>query len=146
MQQGQHIGKIVLTMSEKSEDLPCAPSNFVPILRPDVSYLMVGGLGGLGRAVSTWMVEHGARNLVFLSRSAGDSPDVQAFLGELKAQGCHTQLVTGSVTKLSDLKLAIETAERPIAGVINMSMVLRVRRSSSLAVVLILKILGRHAI
>ncbi len=31
-------------------------------LAPDASYLIVGGLGGLGRSVAHWMVDHGAKN------------------------------------------------------------------------------------
>lgn len=38
---------------------------------PDASYILVGGTGGLGRPMSTWMVEHGTADLTFLSRHAG---------------------------------------------------------------------------
>ncbi|EHK97750.1 putative Phthiocerol synthesis polyketide synthase type I PpsC [Glarea lozoyensis 74030] len=79
MQKGSHIGKIVVTIPEQNTDLPLA--SIVPKLKlnPDAGYLLVGGLGGLGRAVSTWMVERGARHLIFLSRSAGKSDQDQSF-------------------------------------------------------------------
>ncbi|OBT45611.1 Type I Iterative Polyketide synthase (PKS) [Pseudogymnoascus sp. WSF 3629] len=38
----------------------------------DASYLLVGGLGGLGRAIARWMMQHGAKNIIFLSRSGLD--------------------------------------------------------------------------
>jgi acyl transferase domain-containing protein len=38
--------------------------------RVDASYLITGGLGGLGLRVARWMVEQGARRLVLLGRSA----------------------------------------------------------------------------
>jgi hypothetical protein len=54
----------------------------MPLFRHDVSYLFVGGFGGIGRAVSTWMVEQGALYLVYLSRSA-QSCENTAFIREL---------------------------------------------------------------
>jgi NAD(P)-dependent dehydrogenase (short-subunit alcohol dehydrogenase family) len=89
--------------------------------------LLVGGLGGLGRSVATWMVENGARNLIFLSRSARDSQENHSFLEELHSQDCQTQLVAGSVSNMSDVQRAINLATKPLAGVIQMSMVLKVR-------------------
>src|SRR5918997_1056019 len=37
--------------------------------RADASYLITGGLGGLGLEVARWMVRQGARRLVLLGRS-----------------------------------------------------------------------------
>lgn len=39
--------------------------------RAEVSYLLVGGLGGLGRSIAMWMVENWAKHLIFLSRGGG---------------------------------------------------------------------------
>jgi D-arabinose 1-dehydrogenase-like Zn-dependent alcohol dehydrogenase len=125
MQGGQHIGKIVITMPEEPE-LQSTQSKPEITLRDDRSYLLVGGLGGLGRAVATWMVQHGARHLIFLSRSAGDVSSTAAFQEELGAQGCTVQFVAGSVVKIDDVQQAVMNARMPIAGAINMSMVLRV--------------------
>ena len=126
MQGGQHIGKIVITMPDELELLQSTESKPEITLRDDRSYLLVGGLGGLGRAVATWMVQHGARHLIFLSRSAGDVSSTAAFQEELEAQGCQVQFVAGSVVKIDDVQRAVVNARMPIAGAINMSMVLRV--------------------
>ncbi|PVI02966.1 KR-domain-containing protein [Periconia macrospinosa] len=53
-------------------------------LRENFSYLLVGGLGGLGRAVSEWMVHNRARYLIFLSRTAGTNPEDEEFCRELE--------------------------------------------------------------
>lgn len=130
MQGGRHIGKIVITMPEDPQSLESIKEQPVPVFRPDRSYLLVGGLGGLGRAVAMWMVEHGARHLTFLSRSANpEKPAVRALLDELHSQGCDVQLVAGSVSTMADVEGAIKGSHKPIAGVINMSMVLRVRHT-----------------
>lgn len=125
MQKGQHIGKIVVAMPEDPKGLEVTAVKQELVLRPDASYLLVGGLGGLGRAISTWMVEHGARNIIYLSRSAGESYH-RAFFDELETQGCSVQAFSGSVSNLDDVKDAVSNAAAPIAGVMHMSMVLRV--------------------
>ncbi len=126
MQKGSHIGKIVVTMPAEPNSLPTAGKQNKLALRSDASYLLVGGLGGLGRAVSTWLVENGAKNLVYLSRSAGQSTQDQMFFLELQALGCSVQAFPGSVSVLSDVERAIAGAQLPVAGVLQMSMVLRV--------------------
>lgn len=127
LQTGQHIGKLVVRMPKDSSELPGATVNPHLSFRSDASYLIIGGLGGLGRAVATWMVEHGARNLVFLSRSGGAcDPHADVLKSELIAMGCVAQVVAGSVARLDDIRRAITEARYPIAGVLQMAMVLRV--------------------
>ena len=36
--------------------------------RPDRSYLLIGGLGGLGLALATWLAQRGAKHLVLSSK------------------------------------------------------------------------------
>ncbi|CAI4215845.1 unnamed protein product [Parascedosporium putredinis] len=137
MQAAKHIGKIVIEMPDDPLDLdldqgaesasePLA-STPTPTFRPDRSYLLVGGLGGLGQLIATYMVENGARCLVFLSRSAQEGPKTQGFVEELRSQGCQVLFVPGSVDVMSDVQRAVDaaTAIQPIAGVINLSMVLK---------------------
>lgn len=131
MQKGQHMGKIVVSIRKNAQEDELDPNEPVAKepgkLRLDdsASYLLVGGLGGLGRAIASWMVEHNARNLIFLSRSAGIREEDQEFARELESQGCTVQLVKGSVTEYSDVQRAIEQAKAPIKGILQMSMVLR---------------------
>ena len=41
-----------------------------PSFRPDATYLITGGLGGIGLATARWLVSRGARHLVLVGRSA----------------------------------------------------------------------------
>jgi aryl carrier-like protein len=127
MQKGSHIGKILVKMPHDLNMIPMTPTVPALKLRSDASYLLVGGLGGIGRQVSTWMVEHGARHLIFLSRSAGESAEDKAFLNELSIQGCSAQTFAGSVEDPQVVDRAIETATHPLAGIIHMPMVIRDR-------------------
>lgn len=140
MKKGDHIGKIVITMPE-SPASALAPTKDAQAktktrnggessrLRFSAAstYLMVGGMGGLGRIVTRWMVDKGARHFCFLSRSAGKSGEDRALLEELRSQGCCAVAVAGSVAEMADVKRAIASAPSSIAGVLQMSMVIRVR-------------------
>jgi acyl transferase domain-containing protein/acyl carrier protein len=44
------------------------PAKANPVFRPDATYLLTGGFGGLGLVVARWMVEHGARHIALLGR------------------------------------------------------------------------------
>ncbi|PHH69951.1 hypothetical protein CDD82_7419 [Ophiocordyceps australis] len=126
MQKGLHMGKIVISIPQ---DLPAT----IPVVKPQrrISlsatgcYLVVGGIDGLGKVITRWMVERGARNFVFLSRSAGKQDQHQLFFRELQSQGCQAIAVAGSVADMSHVQRAIDLAPAPIVGVLHMAMVLK---------------------
>ncbi|KAJ5109662.1 hypothetical protein N7532_002307 [Penicillium argentinense] len=125
MQAGTHMGKIVIQMPSNPASLPCPAIKQAPHLPSDASYLLVGGLGGIGRAISTWLVEHGARELVYLSRSAGQSDDDEKFIRELEAQSCKVICVTGTVTSMIDVERAVSQCTKRLAGVVQMAIHLK---------------------
>lgn len=127
MQKGVHVGKIAVRMPKSWNDINIMGGAKPIDFRRDASYLLVGGLGGLGKAISTWMIERGARSFVYLARSA-TSPTNHAFVNELRAQGASVTLVDGSVGVLKDVKKAIAASPSSIAGVLQMSLVLRDNR------------------
>jgi short-subunit dehydrogenase len=94
----------------------------------DASYLFAGGLGGLGRSISHWMVSNGARNLIYASRSGTSSPEAMKFVNGLTAAGVRVQVLSCDIAdepKLSaSLSLALKTMP-PIRGVIQGAMVLK---------------------
>lgn len=126
MQKGAHIGKIVVTFPEDPLELEATADPKDLVLRPDVSYLSIGGLGGLGRSIASWMVERGARHIIFLSRSAGNVTSEDPFVKELASQGCSVQTFSGSVSNAKDVRKVVASAAKPIAGVLQASMVLSV--------------------
>ncbi|KAK3361248.1 hypothetical protein B0T24DRAFT_725001 [Lasiosphaeria ovina] len=86
MQAGKHMGKIVLSVAPETlvPVLPQAPSTK---LDPDAAYLVVGGFGGIGRSVCRWLVEHGAKTLVVISRTAGNTQKAEQLRAELVDAG-----------------------------------------------------------
>lgn len=126
MQNGLHIGKILIRIPQSANGLDVARSRRNVAISPDLAYVLIGGLGGIGQTLATWMVEKGARHLVFLSRSAGTSARDQSFVHELEIQGCTVVLVKADVSVLEDVMTAIRSCPRPIGGILQLSMVLRV--------------------
>ncbi|USP74624.1 uncharacterized protein yc1106_01898 [Curvularia clavata] len=131
MQQGRHIGKVILSKeplvnrSATSLGLKTAHPRKTPTLNSHASYLLAGGLGGLGRIVANWLVENGARNLIFLSRSAGAKESDQDFFKDLESQGCTVTAIKGSVSSEKDVEKAMTAATAPVRGIMNFSMELQ---------------------
>ncbi|OJJ76663.1 hypothetical protein ASPBRDRAFT_27090 [Aspergillus brasiliensis CBS 101740] len=51
------------------------------------TYVVAGGLGGLGQSMLTWLVSRGARHLLLLSRSGGKGAEAQELLRQLREDG-----------------------------------------------------------
>jgi acyl transferase domain-containing protein/NADPH:quinone reductase-like Zn-dependent oxidoreductase/SAM-dependent methyltransferase len=124
MQKGTHIGKFTVNMPDDFSDLYVNTNEPSLRLRHDASYLLVGGLGGVGRSIASWLVRKGAKSLVFLSRS-GRSKNHEDFCKELEVMGCKMQVYEGSVANAEDVKGAVAEACYPIRGAINLSMALQ---------------------
>ncbi len=95
----------------------------------DKTYVIGGGLGGLGRSIATWMVGRGARNLILLSRSGARDQRTIAFLRTLAVEGARVETPACDMTDASALKLVLDHFAKimpPVMGCIQASMVLRV--------------------
>ncbi|THC87882.1 hypothetical protein EYZ11_012672 [Aspergillus tanneri] len=125
MQPGHHIGKIVVAMHSASGYSPpdITKGQREVEFDEDASYLLVGGLGGLGRMIAIWMVERGARHLLFLSPSATLNNHA-GFVRELVSMGCQVHMCQGNVAEPTDVKCAIMSTPKPLKGVVQMAMVL----------------------
>ncbi|KAK6217897.1 hypothetical protein LQW54_003185 [Pestalotiopsis sp. IQ-011] len=113
---------------ESSEALLMAPPSRPKLdFSPDSTYLLVGCLGGLGRSLTSWMMESGARRFAFLSRSGADSPSAAKLISDVEAAGAITQVVRGDATSRADVVRAVRevSPDHPIKGVVHAAMVLR---------------------
>ncbi|RJS17006.1 StiE protein [Corallococcus sp. H22C18031201] len=91
--------------------------------RADATYLVTGGLGGLGLMVARWMVEHGARHLVLLGRKRASDVSTQE-VGEMRARGATIVSLAG-VSVDSDLDFVMAGISKrmpPLRGVIHAAM------------------------
>ncbi|KAB8221883.1 hypothetical protein BDV33DRAFT_229960 [Aspergillus novoparasiticus] len=128
VQTESHAGKAVLSI-ESDVKVPLLQRSLTPKFSPDASYLLVGGVGGIGRSIARWMADQGAKNIIILSRSAGQSEQAAALVDELGEVGCRVKAVSCSVSSESDLADALRQCQEdglpPVRGLIQGAMVLK---------------------
>ncbi|KKY36930.1 putative polyketide synthase [Diaporthe ampelina] len=95
-------------------------------LRADATYLVPGGLGGLGRPLLRWMAEKGARHLVTTSRSGGQDAKAQAVFQELSGRGVNIKVFASDISDETALEGVLSDLSTsgfpPIRGTIICSM------------------------
>jgi NAD(P)-dependent dehydrogenase (short-subunit alcohol dehydrogenase family) len=96
--------------------------------RRDVSYIISGGLRGVGKVIAQWMVSHGARNLILVSRSGVQSPETRHFVERLKHSGCRVVADACDIADENDLRRLLDSCKDmpQVNGCIQSAMVLRV--------------------
>ena len=80
----------------KQVKLPKSDASFTA--SPDAAYLITGGLGMLGRQAAKWLADHGAGQIVLVSRRQPDEA-TQTFLDSIVETGC---IVTVASADFSD--------------------------------------------
>ncbi len=96
-------------------------------LSADGTYLITGGLGGLGLLTARWMVEQGAKHLVLVSRS-GNRETVAHQLEALEQAGANIVVAQADISNSSqvgDLLDKITQSLPPLRGIIHAAGVLQ---------------------
>ncbi|MEM7530913.1 MAG: SDR family NAD(P)-dependent oxidoreductase, partial [Chloroflexota bacterium] len=95
-----------------------------PALSSDGSYLVTGGLGGLGLKVAEFLVAQGARHLVLVGRS-GATAAAQSTIDQLQDQGAQVTVVQGNISEEVDVARLIAACPQPLRGIVHAAGVLR---------------------
>ena len=110
MMRGQHVGKLVLTAPRAVRAI--APE---PVLdgrfRSDATYLITGGLGGLGLSLAGFLAERGAGALALAGRSA-PGPQAERAVAALRARGVRVELLALDVTDADAVAGALDRVRR----------------------------------
>ncbi|PWJ05924.1 polyketide synthase [Streptomyces sp. NWU49] len=125
LQHSRHTGKVVVTFDPLDEPVPVEPAPGT--LRPDGegTYLVTGGLSGLGAATARRLADRGARHLALLSRRGPDAPEAPALLRELADRGVHVTAHAADVTEEAAVRRVIEAVDatgHPLRGVVHAAM------------------------
>ena len=118
MAQGRHIGKVVISHEEmiRRERL-CSDQ---PI-RPDGTYLVTGGLRGIGFVTAQWLVDRGARHLVLTGRRQAE-PAIVERLEDWRATGvqvCTAAVDVADLPAMTKVLGEVRAAMPPLRGVIH---------------------------
>ena len=121
--QARQIGKVVIShpafFRHRQGFAPSGAGH--KALDAEASYLITGGLRGVGLQVAGWMAEQGARHLVLMGRS-GVSEPATALIRELEEKGVQVVVVQGSVTdraQLAELFSKFGSSMPPLRGIIH---------------------------
>jgi NADPH:quinone reductase-like Zn-dependent oxidoreductase/malonyl CoA-acyl carrier protein transacylase/SAM-dependent methyltransferase len=135
LQSGQNIGKIVITMNAGEQVMAEGANKPLGVsaegsalLRPDKTYIITGGTGGIGLSLGPWMVENGAKNVVLLGRSGDSRPDVQKVLAQYQGSDVTMRALACDVGRREDVENVVEAIKDlpPVGGVVHGALFLKV--------------------
>lgn len=131
--QARHIGKFGLAF-----DLTDARVHGVadkPLVRPDATYLITGGLDGFGAETVRWLAAQGAGRLVLAGRRGRATPGAETLCGALESAGARLEIVALDVADQSAVGSLIKRLARdplPLRGVFHAAGVLADRPMADL--------------
>ena len=111
MRAARHIGKIVLT----------TPPLSTGRLRQEGTYLVTGGMGGIGCELAGWLAERGAGSVVLNGRRLPDDAAAKT-IEALRARGFRIEVEIADVTDpaaLDAMLARMDATQPPLAGVIH---------------------------
>ena len=90
------------------------------------TYVIIGGLGGLGRFVCSWMVANGAKKLVSISRNGLTSKEAQEAFSAINVSGASLEVMIADACDREAISNVLGQIRKgnAIKGVINMAMLL----------------------
>ncbi|MFF9203524.1 SDR family NAD(P)-dependent oxidoreductase [Streptomyces sp. NPDC014986] len=124
LRHSRHLGKVVITF-DAAEPVPVEQPDEPLRLDPDATYLVTGGLSGLGAATARYLAHCGAGALALVGRRGEASPGASALLDELAELGARARAYAADVTDAGAIEAILAEADaagRPVRGVVHGAM------------------------
>ncbi|MEV1004015.1 type I polyketide synthase [Nonomuraea sp. NPDC050202] len=97
----------------------------VPV-RPDGTYVIAGGYGGVGLLTAEWLVRRGARHVVLVGRNGPPGSSVNR-IAAMRAEGAEIHLATADISsrqQVADLLEDVAHRLPPLRGIVNSAVIL----------------------
>jgi NAD(P)-dependent dehydrogenase (short-subunit alcohol dehydrogenase family) len=120
LRRGQRLGARLRPMAARSGPAPSVA------LSPEGTYMVTGGLGGLGLEVARWLAARGAKHLLLLGRNP-PSQAAAAVVQELEAAGTRVVVAQADVSARASLEALLSQTARelpPLRGIVHCAAVL----------------------
>jgi NAD(P)-dependent dehydrogenase (short-subunit alcohol dehydrogenase family) len=117
----EHTGKLVLSVPRSGSTRVAVPPSRAPVFRSDGSYLVTGGVGGLGLFLAAVMASGGCGRIVLTSRSQ-PNPQAQKMIARLRSNGADIVVECGNIADPDTAKRLISAATAtglPLRGVLH---------------------------
>ena len=125
MARARHIGKVVLTATgARTAEIGSRAAGLA--LRPDATYLISGGRGGIGLQLAEWLVRRGARRVALLGRSEPSASTREA-LARMEEAGARVDIEQVDVGESEAVTRVVDQLGRtgyPVRGVFHCAGVL----------------------
>ncbi|WP_174259318.1 SDR family NAD(P)-dependent oxidoreductase [Myxococcus xanthus] len=108
----------------QTQTIPEGAGAFRP--RHDRTYLITGGLGGIGLRLASWLVERGARHLALCGRK-GETDEARQALAPLRAAGARVETFRVDVSRpesVAEMLAAVRRGGAPLGGIFHSAGVL----------------------
>ena len=107
----EHTGKLLLSVPKVGHSNVVVPPEQAKVFRRDGSYIITGGLGGLGLFLASKMAAAGCGRIVLNSRSEPKA-DALAEIARMRAAGTEIEVVSGDIalSETVDRLVAVATA------------------------------------
>jgi acyl transferase domain-containing protein/NADPH:quinone reductase-like Zn-dependent oxidoreductase/NADP-dependent 3-hydroxy acid dehydrogenase YdfG/SAM-dependent methyltransferase/acyl carrier protein len=124
LQHSRHIGKVIIDFEQPPVvHRPRPPAT----LDPEATYLITGGLTGLGAVTARQLAARGARHLALLGRRGTNTPEAEGLLAELDQLGVRAHGYAVDVTDTAALREVLDVIQasgHPPRGIVHCAMVL----------------------
>ncbi|OCB44401.1 polyketide synthase [Mycobacterium vulneris] len=130
----EHTGKLVLDVPRSGQDPAVVPPSEVKTFRADGSYVVTGGLSGLGLFLAEKIAEAGCGRIVLNGRSA-PGPAAQAALRRIRSHGVEVEVERGDIADPATARRLVEAATAsglPLRGVLHAAAVVEDATLSSI--------------
>lgn len=121
MSAAQHTGKLVLNVPDGGQSVAVVPPRDAPVFCGDGSYVITGGLGGLGLFLAEKMAAAGCGRIVLNGRSA-PSPTARGVIGRLRRMGTEIEVACGDIAEPATADRVVSAATAtglPMRGVLH---------------------------
>ena len=121
MSAAEHTGKLILSVPRVGHSTVVVPPEQARVFRADGSYIVTGGLGGLGLFLAAKMAAAGCGRIVLNSRSA-PKPAALEEIERMRAAGTEVEVFTGDIACAATVDRLVAEATAtglPVRGVLH---------------------------
>ncbi|KAJ5684494.1 uncharacterized protein N7477_000839 [Penicillium maclennaniae] len=119
---------VVMTTGADDKVTTLLPKQNNKLFRSDASYILVGGLGGIGRVIALWMADQGAKHLILINRSGLSRQPAQNTVSKIQGKGVTVTIHACDIAdeaQVSQVFATISQNQPPIRGLIHGAMILK---------------------
>ncbi|KAK9419296.1 putative Polyketide synthase [Seiridium unicorne] len=126
VQSGKNSGRTIVTLEDTEVVQKLVVRRSTWQFDQNASYVVLGGLGGLGRRIIRWMADRGAKHLILPSRSGATSQAATNVVSELREDGVRVLAPRCNGAVADELSATLNAAYSegfpPVRGCINSCM------------------------